>query len=209
MRSLKTKPIKLLLTIRLPNRAGLGSRLLSGNKQMFGKTDLLETLSRDLGRARRKRDGLTSEIATLTVQIADLEAQLSVEKDRRERERAANEIEDLKRHLRDLYLAFAPAIAAMRDGTEKTAAIVPDAREFTDLLQIMAAEVAKATDALLDDLDRRIGTLRAGIATPEQLQSFGGSDLQQDNDRELLCLPEWLAQRKAKSSADRCCAAAA
>jgi septal ring factor EnvC (AmiA/AmiB activator) len=174
---------------------------------MFGKIDLLETLSRDLGRARRKRDGLTSEMTALTAQIADLEAQLSAENDRRERERAANEIADIKNHLRNLYLAFAPAIAAMRDGTEKAAAIVPAAHEFTDLLQIMAAEVTKATDALLDDLDARIGALHAGIATPEQ--SFGGSNLQQDNDRDLLCLPEWLAQRKAKSTVDRCCAAAA
>src|SRR5215469_1912512 len=177
---------------------------------MFGKTDLLETLSRDLARARRKRDVLTSDVTVLTAQIADLEVQLTAENDRRERERAANQIEDVKKHLRDLYLAFAPAIAGIQEGTEKAAAIVPEAREFTDLLQIVAAEVAKATDGLLGDLDGRIDALRAGIATPEQLQSLGGSaELQQDNDRELLGLPEWLAQRKAKSAADRCCAAAA
>jgi hypothetical protein len=177
---------------------------------MFGKTDLLETLSRDLARARGKHDVLTSDITALTAQIAELETQLCVEADRRERERAANEIEDIKKHLKRLYMAFAPAIAGMRDGTEKAAAIVPEAREFTDLLQIMAAEVTKATDALLGDLDGRIDALRAGIITPEQLQPVGGSaELQQDNDRELLRLPEWLAQRKAKSAADRCCAAAA
>jgi chromosome segregation ATPase len=177
---------------------------------MFGKTDLLETLSRDLTRARSKRDVLTSDITALTAQISDLEVQLSAENDRRERERAANEIEDIKKHLKDLYLAFAPAIAGIRDGTEKAAAIVPDAREFTDLLQIVAAEVAKATDGLLGDLDSRIDALRAGLVTSEQLRSLGRSaELQQDNDRELLCLPEWLAQRKAKSAADRCCAAAA
>jgi hypothetical protein len=177
---------------------------------MFGKTDLLETLSRDLARARRKRDILTSDITALTAQIADLEIQVAAENDRRERERAANEIEDIKRHLRDLYLAFAPAIAGIRDETEKATAIVPEAREFTDLLQIIAAEVANATDGLLGDLDGRIDALRAGLVTPEQLQSPDGSaELQQDNDRELLLLPEWLAQRKAKSAADRCCAAAA
>jgi hypothetical protein len=82
--------------------------------------------------------------------------------------------------------------------------------EFTDLLQIIVAEVTKATDDLLGDLEGRVDALRAGIAIPEQLQSFGGSaDLQQNNDRELLHLPGWLAQRKAKSTADRCCAAAA
>ena len=177
---------------------------------MFGKSDLVDSLNRDLARARDKRDALASGVATLTAQIAELEASLSAENDRRERERAANEIEDIKKHLKDLYLAFAPAIAGIRDGTEKAAAIVPEAREFTDLLQIVAAEVAKATDGLLGDLDSRIDALRAGLVTSEQLRSFGRSaELQQDNDRELLCLPEWLAQRKAKSAADRCCAAAA
>jgi chromosome segregation ATPase len=174
---------------------------------MFGKTDLLETLSRDLGRARKRRDGITSEIAALTAQIAELEVQLSAENDRRERERAASEIGDIKRYLRDLYLAFTPAIAGMREATERAAAIVPEAHQFTDFLQIMAAEVTKATDALLDDLDGRIGALHVGFATPEQ--SFSGSNLEQDNDRDLLCLPEWLAQRKAKSTVDRCCAEAA
>jgi hypothetical protein len=177
---------------------------------MFGKTDLLEILSRDLARARRKRDALSSDVAALSIQIDDLEAQLSAENERRERERAANGIEDVKKHLRDLYLAFAPAIAGIRDATEKAAAIVPDAREFTDLLEIVAAEVAKATDGLIGDLDGRIEALRPGIVTPVRLESPGGpAELQQDNDRELLRLPEWLAQRKGKSAADRCCAEAA
>jgi hypothetical protein len=177
---------------------------------MFGKTDLLEILSRDLARARRRRDTLTSDAAALSIQIDDLEAQLATENDRRERERAANGIEDIKKNLRDLYLAFAPAIAGIRDATEKAATIVPDAREFTDLLEIIAAEVAKATDGLISDLDGRIDALRAGVATAETLESPGSAaELQQDNDRELLCLPEWLAQRKRKSAADRCCAEAA
>jgi septal ring factor EnvC (AmiA/AmiB activator) len=177
---------------------------------MFRKSDLLEMLSRDLARARKKRDVLTSDITALSTQIADLEVQLSAENDRRERERAANEIEDIKKHLRDLYLAFVPAIAGIRDGTEKAAAIVPEAREFAELLEIIAAEVRNTTDALLGDLEVRIDALRAGTLAPEALQSLGGAaELQQDNDRELLRLPEWLAQRKAKSAADPCCAAAA
>jgi hypothetical protein len=89
-------------------------------------------------------------------------------------------------------------------------AIVPEAREFADLLEIVADEARKATDALLGDLEVRLDALRAGTAATEPLQSLGGSaELQQDNDRELLCLPEWLAKRKAKSAADQCCAAAA
>jgi chromosome segregation ATPase len=176
---------------------------------MFRKSDLLEMLSRDLARARRRRDVLTSDITALSTQIADLEVQLSAENDRRERERAATEIEDIKKHLRDLYLAFVPAIAGIRDGTEKAAAIVPEAREFAELLEIIAAEVRNTTDALLGDLEVRIDALRAGTVAPEALQSLGGAAELQDNDRELLRLPEWLAQRKAKSAADPCCAAAA
>ena len=53
----------------------------------------MDSLNRDLARARDKRDALASGVATLTVQIAELEASLSAENDRRERERAANEIE--------------------------------------------------------------------------------------------------------------------
>jgi chromosome segregation ATPase len=176
---------------------------------MFGKTDLLEILNRDLARARRKRDVLTSDITALSTQIADLETQVSAENDRRERERAANEIENIKKHLRDLYLAFAPAVAGMRDGTEKAAAIIPEAREFADLLEVIAAEVRNATDSLLGDLEVRIDALRAGSAAPELLQALGAAEMQQDNNRELLRPPEWLAQRKAKSAADQCCAAAA
>jgi len=177
---------------------------------MFGKTDSLEILSRDLTRARDKRDALASHVTTLTAQIAELEARLSAENDRRERERAANEVEGIRKHLRDVYLGLAPAIARFRDATERAAAIVPEAREFDDLLQVIATEVANATDGLLGDLDGRINALRADTATPERLQSADGSpELQQDTDRVLLRLPEWVAQRKAKSAADQCCTAAA
>ena len=58
---------------------------------MFGKSDLADSLNRDLARARDKRDALASGVATLTAQIAELEARLSAENDRRERERAAIE----------------------------------------------------------------------------------------------------------------------
>ena len=60
---------------------------------MFGKTDPLETLNRDLARSRDKRDACASEVTTLTAEIAVLEARISAENDRRERERVATEIE--------------------------------------------------------------------------------------------------------------------
>jgi len=54
---------------------------------MFGKSDLVSTLSRDLARARDKRDALASDVTTLTAKA---------ENERRERERAASEIEGSK-----------------------------------------------------------------------------------------------------------------
>jgi len=65
---------------------------------MFGKSDLVSTLSRDLARARDKRDALASDVTTLTAKA---------ENERRERERAASEIEGIKNQVRDRYLAFA------------------------------------------------------------------------------------------------------
>ena len=63
---------------------------------MFGKKDLIDCLSRDLGRTCDRRDALASEVTTLTAEIAVMEARISAESDRRERERAANEIEAIK-----------------------------------------------------------------------------------------------------------------
>ena len=54
---------------------------------MFGKDDLVDNLCRDLDRARGRRDALASEVTTLTAQIAEMEARLSNEKSRRERDR--------------------------------------------------------------------------------------------------------------------------
>jgi hypothetical protein len=54
---------------------------------MFGKNDLVDNLSGNLDRARGKRDALASDVTTLTAQIAEIEARLSEEKNRRERDR--------------------------------------------------------------------------------------------------------------------------
>jgi predicted nucleic acid-binding Zn-ribbon protein len=69
--------------------------------QMFGKSDLVDDLNRDLCRARDKRDALAFDVTTLSAQIAELEARLSAENDRRERERIEGEIEGLKERLKD------------------------------------------------------------------------------------------------------------
>jgi len=163
---------------------------------MFGKSDLMNSLGHDLSRARDKRDALASHVTTLTAQIAELEARLSAENDRRERERVVGEIEGIKERLRDFYLAFAHAVAGMRDASVSARAIVPEAPELSNLLIGAATEVANTIDQLLGDLDRRIEASRASQAAPQLPQSLNGSsELSQKNDR-VLHLPEWLPREE-------------
>jgi hypothetical protein len=128
---------------------------------MFGKTELVDSLNRDLARARNKRDSLASSVTTLTAQIADLEVRLSAER-----------IVGIKNRLKDRHLAFAPAIAGVRGATEAAAAFVPEAREVIESLDVIASEVTKTIDGLLGDLDRLIEAVRAGKAAPELPQSL-------------------------------------
>ena len=102
----------------------------------------------------------------------ELEVHLAAENDRLERERAASEIEGIKKEVRDRYLAFADDIAGIRDATEAAAAIVPEAHEVNESLGVIATEVAKAIDGLSVELDRRIEAARAGKAAPELPQSL-------------------------------------
>jgi septal ring factor EnvC (AmiA/AmiB activator) len=169
---------------------------------MFGKSDLVDSLNRDLARARNKRDALTSGVATLTAQIAELETRLSAENERRRRERAASEIEGIKKRVRDGHSTFVPAIAAICNATEVAAPIIPEAREFNDLLEVIATEVANATHGLLVELDRRIEAVRAGDVAPELLRSLKGSpELPQKSDR-VHYLSETLTKEEKEESAE-------
>jgi hypothetical protein len=167
---------------------------------MFGKSDLVDCLGRDLARARDKRDALTSDITALTAKIGELETRLAAENDRRARERAASEVEGIKKQVRDRYLAFASAIAGMSDATEMAAQIVPDVRELNELLAVIATEVANAIDGLVGGLDRRIEELRPDLGGAEAPQSINGSpEPPQNSDHEL---PEWLPHSKPTKSAE-------
>jgi hypothetical protein len=159
---------------------------------MFKKSDLIDCLGRDLARARERRDALATDVTMLTTQIAKLETRLSVESDRRDRERAISEIEGIKKRVRDRYLAFEPVIAGIRDATEMAATIVPEGHAFSDLLPVIASEVANAIDGLLGDLDRRIDALRAGQAASELAESPERSADSQQNSDGVVRLPEWL-----------------
>jgi hypothetical protein len=117
---------------------------------MFGKKALMDNLSRDLDRARGKRnDALASDVTTLSAHIAELEARLSEEKDRRERERIGGEIEGIKKRLKDTATAFAPVIAGLCDATEAAAAVAPEARELNSFLLSVATEVDIVIEYLL------------------------------------------------------------
>ena len=179
---------------------------------MFRRTELVDTLNRDLARARVKRDALASNVTTLTGQISELEARLSVETERRQRERSASEIVAIKKRVRDRYSAFAPVVAGIRNATEVAETIVPEARELNELLDVIATEVAKSIDGLLCDLDLRIEAVRAGNASPELPRSLARSaEAPQISDR-VHRLREWLPHRKpAKQEAteDQCSPAAA
>jgi chromosome segregation ATPase len=164
---------------------------------MFRKTELVDTLNRDLARARVKRDALASNVTTLTGQISELEARLSVETERRQRERAASEIVAIKKRVRDRYSAFAPVVAGIRNALEAAETIVPEARELNELLDVIATEVAKSIDGLLCDLDLRIEAVRTGNASPELPQSLTRSaEAPQISDR-VHRLREWLPHRKS------------
>ncbi len=134
---------------------------------MFGKKekkDLVDNLSYALDRARAKRDALASGVTTLSTQIAELEARLSEEKDRRERERLAGAIENIRKRIEDTAATFASIIARLCDATAAAAAsaIVPEARELNGLLAMVATEVDTEIDSLLCALRRRVETVRTG-----------------------------------------------
>ena len=85
--------------------------------QIFAKRQLVDTLERDLARARNKRDTLAAHVNTLTAQIADLEARLSAETARQAREHAGGA---------RLALASVCRTLGLRVGEDPAAAWVAD-----------------------------------------------------------------------------------
>ena len=80
---------------------------------MSEKEDSVENLSRELDRARGKRDALASEVTTLTAQIAEMEARLSETKTRRDRDCVLGEIEAKKKQIKQATSAFVPLIGKL------------------------------------------------------------------------------------------------
>jgi hypothetical protein len=161
---------------------------------MLGKNDLVDNLSRDLDRARGKRDALASDVTTLTAQIAEIETRLSEEKTRRERDRVIGQIEAIKRRIKQTASAFSPVICELCEATEIAAAVVPEARELNNFLLSVATEVDTVIDPLLRELDRRADAVRVGHAALDLpcLANEAPSELPKDNSDRLLRFPIWL-----------------
>ena len=132
---------------------------------MFRKDDFLDSLMRDLCRARDRRDALTSDVTALTTQISELEARFSEEKERRDREHLVLEIEEIKKRLEDTTRKAAPLLVKLSADTERAAAIVPEAREVQKFLTEVAAEVESVIGSLLCQLQRQAEEVSAAPAT--------------------------------------------
>ena len=131
---------------------------------MFGKNDSVDNLSRNLDHAREKRDALASNVTALTPQIAEIEARLSEEKNRRERDRVLGEIYAAKKRIKQTASALAPLIVKLCEATEMAAAVVPEARTLDSFLLSVATEIDNVIDPLLRELDRRADEVRVGHA---------------------------------------------
>ena len=163
---------------------------------MFGKIDLVANLSRNLDRARGKRDALATDVTTLTAQIAEIEARLSQEKTRRERDRVLDEIEEIKKRIKQAAGAFTPVIGELNEATEKAEAVVPEAHELNGFLLSVATEVDTIIDPLLRELDRRADAARAVDAALDLpcLASEESTKLPKDNNDRPLRFPIWLSR---------------
>ena len=95
-----------------------------------------------------------------------MEARLSEEKTRRERDRVLGEIEAIKTQLKQAISAFAPVIGELCEATKMAAAVAPDARELNSFLLSVATEVDSAVDLLLHELDQRADVARGAPIEP-------------------------------------------
>ena len=165
---------------------------------MFGKDDLVDNLSRELDRARGRRDALTSEATTLTAQIAEIEARLSEEKIRREHDRALGEIEAIKKRIKQAASALTPVINGLCEAIEPAAAVLPEARELNSFLVSVATEIDTVIGPLLRELDQRADAVRvqhAAMDLPYSADETPTEASKDHNDR-LLRFPAWLSRNK-------------
>lgn len=165
---------------------------------MFGENDLVDSLSRNLDRVRGKRDALTA-------QIAEIEARLSEEKSRQERDRVLVKIEAIKKRIKQAASAFVPVISELCEATEMAAAVVPEARELNNFLLSVATEVDTVINPLLRELDRHADAERVGHAALDLpcLANEAPTELPKDYLLRLLRFPIWLSRNKEVGKRER------
>jgi hypothetical protein len=172
---------------------------LSGwSKRMFAKKDPVDDLSLQLGRARARRDAIAADVTTLAAEIAELEARLVVETDRRERARVAAEIAEITHRLDDAARTFAPAMVRLRDATAAAGTVIPHAGDLSGFIDMLIAEVSREIDSLMSELDRRAESARTGETamhlSPPRSESLPAADC---DDRMPLLLPALLRRKQA------------
>ncbi|MGY3547541.1 hypothetical protein ACVWZ4_002797 [Bradyrhizobium sp. USDA 4472] len=209
---LKLMPVSADPAIRLVARLAVRAKAVLqgktpalGSKAMFGKDDLVDHLSRDLDRARGRRDALASEATTLAAQIAEIEARLGEEKKRRERERVLAEIEVIKTRIKQAAGAFAPVVDGLSKAIEQATAVVPEARELNSFLVSVATEIDSVLDPLLRELDQRADAVRSGQAAldlPSSAVEAPPIELPKDPNERLLRFPAWLSRDKEPDKKD-------
>jgi ABC-type transporter Mla subunit MlaD len=167
-----------------------------GRKGKKPRSDVMGDLSGELDRARARRDALAGDVTSLSTQIAELEARLSAEKERRERERVTRQIADIRKQLEESAATFASVVARLCDATAAAAAeIIPEARELNGLLAMVATEVNTEIDSLLCALRQRAETVRTG--EPEEFPSPPASQKPtRVNERLPLLLPAFLPRNR-------------
>jgi hypothetical protein len=197
----KSLPLSADLTFRSFAQAG-GSRCgcPTRSKKMFGKKDSVDDLSRNLDRARGKRDALASDITTLTAQIAEIETRLSEEENRRQCDRVLGELEAIKKRIKQTACAFAPVIGELCEATEIAAAVVPEARELNSFLISVSIEVDTVIDPLLRELDRRADAVRVGHAALDLPRLANEAPTELPKDDRLLRFPIWLSRCSTPAS---------
>jgi phage shock protein A len=169
---------------------------------MFGKRgrrkdgkNVVDDLSDELTHARARRDALASDVTSLSTQIAELEARLSEENDRRERKRVTAEIEEIRKCLEESAATFASVIARLCDATgAAAAAIIPEARELNGLLAMVGTEVESEIESLLGALRARAETLRSSETSPPP--SADTSRPARVSERLPLLLPAFLPRNQ-------------
>jgi len=198
----KLMPVSADPAFRSLARLAVRATAVLRSKAMFGKDDLVDGLTRDLDRVRGRRDALASEATILTAQIAELEARLSEEKNRRERDRVLGEIEAIKTRIKQAGGAFAPVVDGLCKAIEPAAAVMPEARELNSFLVSVATEIDSVLDPLLRGLDQRADAVRAGHAALDLPSSANEApivppiELPKDNNERLLRFPAWLSRDK-------------